>query len=79
MPDWKQHVREHLPALGVSGAREHEIVEELAQQLEQAYNDALAAGSTPAQAAACASAQFVDWQALAAEIRRAGHLELCRE
>jgi putative ABC transport system permease protein len=71
MPDWKQHVREHLPALGVSGAREHEIVEELAQQLEQAYNDALAAGSTPAQATARASAQFVDWQALAAEIRRA--------
>ena len=71
MPDWKQHVREHLPALGVSGAREHEIVEELAQQLEQAYNDALAAGSTPAQAAASATAQFADWEALATEIRHA--------
>jgi hypothetical protein len=34
MRDWKNFVREHLPPLGLSGARELEIVEELAQQFE---------------------------------------------
>jgi putative ABC transport system permease protein len=71
MPNWRQYIRQHLQPLGVSGAREQEIVEELAQQIEQAYNDELAAGSTPARAAACATKQFGDWQALAAEIRHA--------
>ncbi len=36
MRDWKKYVREHLPPLGLSGAREQEIVEEIAQQLEDA-------------------------------------------
>jgi putative ABC transport system permease protein len=71
MPDWKQYIRRHLPPLGLSGAREQEIAEELAQQLEQAYAAALADGAKPAEAADRATAQFSDWQALAAEIRRA--------
>ncbi len=42
MRDWKQYVREHLPSLGLSGAREQEIVEEIAQQLDDAYSEAVA-------------------------------------
>ncbi len=71
MPDWKSYVRERLPALGLSGPREREVVEELAQQLEQAYAEALAENLGPHQAAERAIAQFADWPALAAEIRRA--------
>jgi putative ABC transport system permease protein len=69
MRDWKQYVREHLPPLGLSGAREAEIVEEIAQQLEDAYSDALARGAGPADAGAQAAAQIPDWSALAAEIK----------
>jgi predicted permease len=71
MPDWKQFVREHLPPLGLSGAREAEIVDELALQLEQSYNEAIARGAAAAQAEAHAAAQIRDWHAFAAEIRRA--------
>jgi putative ABC transport system permease protein len=70
MPDWKQFVRAHLPPLGLSGARDAEIVEELALQLEQSCAEAIVHGATPLQAEARAAAQIRDWKALAAEIRR---------
>ncbi len=70
-PNWKKYVRGHLPPLGLSGAREAEIIEELAQQLEQSYGEAIARGDTAAQAEEHAAAQVRDWAALAAEIRRA--------
>ena len=71
MSNWKEYVRSHLPVLGLSGPREAEIIEELAQQLEGAYSEALARGSTEAEAEARAAAVIPDWTALAAEIRRA--------
>src|SRR4029077_14680722 len=71
MPDWKQYVREHLPPLGLGGAREAEIREELAQQLEDAHTEALALGATEEEAAARAAAQIRDWHALARELREA--------
>jgi putative ABC transport system permease protein len=71
MLDWKQFVREHLPPLGLSGAREAEIVEELAQQLEQVCSEAVAGGASAERAEAHAVGQILDWRALAAEIRRA--------
>jgi predicted permease len=71
--DWKEYVREHLPPLGLSGAREQEIVEEIAQQIEDAYSDAVARGLTLAKSEAHALAQISDWSALAEEICRAEH------
>jgi putative ABC transport system permease protein len=71
MRDWKQYVREHLPSLGLSGAREQEIVEEIAQQFEDAYSEAISRGLTREQAEAHAAAQISDWGALAHEIRKA--------
>jgi putative ABC transport system permease protein len=71
MRDWKQYVREHLPPLGLSGAREQEIVEEIAQQLESVFTEAIARGATSGEAEARAFAQILDWTALAQEIRRA--------
>src|ERR1700735_1014517 len=71
MCDWKQFVREHLPPLGLSGAREQEIVEEIAQQIEDAYSEAISRGLARQQADAHAIAQIPDWNLLAQEIRRA--------
>nr|HEV7953749.1 ABC transporter permease [Candidatus Acidoferrales bacterium] len=73
MRDWKQYVREHLPPLGLSGAREQEITDEIAQQLEDAYSEAISRGSTREQAEAHAEAQICDWNLLAQEIHRAEH------
>jgi putative ABC transport system permease protein len=71
MPEWKQYVREHLPPLGLSGAREPEIIDEIAQQLEDTYTEAISRGVTPVEAESYAAAQISDWSALAHEIRKA--------
>jgi predicted permease len=71
MRNWKQYVREHLPPLGLSGAREQEIVEEIAQQLEDADSDAISRGVSPQEAEAHAVAQIPDWSLLAQKIRLA--------
>ena len=52
----------------LSAAIGAEIREELAQQLEQGYEEALAAGAGETEAAARALAQMGDWELLAAEI-----------
>jgi putative ABC transport system permease protein len=71
MRDWKQFVRENLPPLELTGAREQEIVEEIAQQLEDTYSDAVLRGVSPEEADPRAAAQISDWSLLAQEIRKA--------
>jgi len=71
MPDWKQFVREHLPPLELSGAREQEIIEEIAQQLDDSYSENVAHGISPAEAEVRVAAQISDWHALAQEIHKA--------
>ena len=46
MPDWKKEIRERLAALRLAPTREAEIAEELAQYLEDCYEEMLANGST---------------------------------
>ncbi|HMD30575.1 MAG TPA: hypothetical protein VKG84_01615, partial [Candidatus Acidoferrales bacterium] len=75
MRDWKQYVRERLGRLEVGPEREYEIVEEISQQLEQAYNDARARGAEDAQAFSAAAGQIPDWPALAREICTADRSE----
>jgi putative ABC transport system permease protein len=60
-----------LPPLGLSGAREQEIAEEIAQQLEDAYSDAIIRRLSLAEAEAHAIAQISDWNLLARDIQRA--------
>jgi hypothetical protein len=50
MPDWKEEVRKRLSGLKLARANEDEIVEELAQHLEQVYERSLRAGATEAEA-----------------------------
>ncbi len=70
MSRWRRHVRAHLPALPIAPEREIEIVEELALQLEAAYDGARARGASEAAAVARACAEVPDWQALAATLAR---------
>src|SRR5262245_25289619 len=70
MPNWKQIVRRHLAALRLPPEREIEIVEEQALHLEAAYEDALAAGLSEAEAEARALRSY-DWRLLECELSRA--------
>jgi hypothetical protein len=70
MPNWNHIVRQHLAVLRLPPEREIEIVEELALHLEAAYEDALSAGLSEAEAEARA-AQSYDWRLLECELSRA--------
>lgn len=50
MPDWKEEVRKRLTGLKLAPSQEAEIVEELAQHLEQVYERSLRRGATEAEA-----------------------------
>jgi len=69
-PNWNRIVREHLAMLRLPPEREIEIVEEQALHLEAAYEDALAAGLSEAEAEARA-VQGYDWRLLECELSRA--------
>lgn len=64
MPDFRSHVRSHLPPLRVSGAREAEIIEELAVELEDRYEKELRGGAGPEQAWRSVT-EKIDWPLLA--------------
>jgi hypothetical protein len=68
MPDWKEIVREKLGRLPLHNGRRDEIIEELAQQLESAYEEALAQGITEQEALRRSLAQFKDWEKLRSEV-----------
>src|SRR5215470_11358220 len=70
MPNWNHIVREHLAVLRLPPEREIEIVEELALHLESAYEAALAAGFSEAEAEARAVHGY-DWRLLECELSRA--------
>jgi macrolide transport system ATP-binding/permease protein len=76
MPDWIGYVRSNLrlvpPAAlgGLRPEREAEIVEDLAQQLEDAYREALEAGASDAKAQEIAEKHVSDWVQLSRELMR---------
>ena len=68
MPDWKKIVREKLGTLPLTNGRRAEIIEELAQQLESAYEEALAQGINEQEAMRRSLEQFKDWEKLRMEL-----------
>ncbi|HET9713468.1 MAG TPA: ABC transporter permease, partial [Pyrinomonadaceae bacterium] len=50
MPDWKKEVRKRLSGLNLAPAQEAEIVEELAQHLEDVYERSLKTGANQSEA-----------------------------
>jgi hypothetical protein len=71
MHDWKELVRVRLSPLPLEPDRREEIIEELAQQLEDAYGEALAGGSSDPEALQRSLAQFKDWDELRKNVFRA--------
>lgn len=68
MPDWSKRIRSLLADIQLDAAREAEIVEELTQHLNDAYEDGLANGLSPLEAERVALAPLRDG-ALTANLR----------
>jgi len=70
MHDWKRIVRERIGGLGLDGARESEIADELAQHLEDRYEALRSAGAAENDAYHQALAELKDSSRLAEELRK---------
>ena len=69
MPDWKSGIRAQLRLDGLTPQRQEDIVEDLAGQLEDAFQDALGRGVSAADAEAFAWDQCTDWDDLSRQLR----------
>ena len=67
MPEWKSEIRQRLAGLKLEPVREAEIVDELAQHLEDRYQELRAGGATREQAQQLALAELHNRQLLAQE------------
>src|SRR3984893_14482449 len=70
MPDWTKEIRQCLEGLSLSATREGEIVEELAQHLDDRYEELLAIGVTEVEASRAALAELSESGSLVRELRR---------
>jgi putative ABC transport system permease protein len=70
MPDWKEVVRRRLSGSGLAPTREAEIVEELAQHLEDRYEQSLRGGASEEEARQAALLELTESDLLAQELRR---------
>jgi putative ABC transport system permease protein len=70
MADWKQIVGQQLADLRLAPARENAIVEEIAQHLEDRYQDLLLGGATPGEAERRLRAELSEGALLQRELRR---------
>jgi putative ABC transport system permease protein len=65
-PDWRSHIRERLSSsLRLSPTRERDIVDELAQHLDDRWRELVSGGASPERATALALAEFHDRDTLA--------------
>lgn len=60
MPDWRSYIRPHLAALRLSPTRENEIIDELAQHLDDRWRELMAGGASEEEATNQALAQLRD-------------------
>ncbi len=70
MPEWREEIRRRLTGSSVRPEREAEIVEEVAQHLEDRYRDRLSGGTPPDEAAAAAWRELEASDVLGREIAR---------
>jgi len=70
MPEWKDEIRQRLSNLKLAPTREAEIVEELAQHLEDRYSELRSSGATDEEARCAALAELSDRQLLTRELKR---------
>src|ERR1044071_2366004 len=69
MPEWKQIISERLAKLKLEPTREAEIIDEIAQHLEDRYQELRARGATDADAARASLAELSGSQLLARELQ----------
>ncbi|HJZ66804.1 MAG TPA: ABC transporter permease, partial [Blastocatellia bacterium] len=70
MRDWEEEIRQRLAALKLEPTREAEIVEELAQHIDDRYAELLASGASDEEASQIALAELRDNPLLANELRK---------
>src|SRR4029079_6133514 len=70
MTSWKEEIRNRLADLKLDPVREAEIIEELAQHLEDRYAELLSTSLAHSQAFRAALSELMDRELLAAELRR---------
>ena len=70
MPEWNEEIGKRLASLNLAPAREAEIVEELAQHLEDRYQELLASGATEPGAYRMALEELSDKELLGPELQR---------
>jgi predicted permease len=68
MPDFTAFVRQHLTSLVLAREREMKVVDELAAQLEDAYESAIARGLSENEAWQVVQSQVPDWTRIANDI-----------
>jgi putative ABC transport system permease protein len=71
MPDWKRYLRENLSLPMMKGHRDKRAIDEMADHLEDLYQDAIARGRTEEDARALVLARLGDPQGAADELTRA--------
>jgi predicted permease len=70
MPDWKAELTERLSALRIAPEREFEIIEELAEHLEERYQELLLKGVPPVEAERQTRGELSEHEMLARELGR---------
>jgi len=70
MIDWKPEIRQRLAGLKLAPTREAEIVEELAQHLEDRYGELVTGGATDEQASRAVLVELRESELLKRELRR---------
>lgn len=73
MPDWKPEIAKRLAGLKLSPAREAEIVEEVAQHLDDRYRELVAGGIAEDEARRAAIEELKDEDLLARGLRKVEH------
>jgi putative ABC transport system permease protein len=76
MPDWKEEITRQLASLKLPATREAEIVEEVAQHLDDRYRELLAGGATEENARLTALEEISEEKLLAKGLERTEHQEL---
>jgi putative ABC transport system permease protein len=69
MREWKEHVRARLAGLRLAPEREHDVVEELAQHLDERYDELVRSGISSADAQRIALDELLEPNALADRMR----------
>lgn len=75
MPEWNEEIRQRLANLRLAPTREAEIVEELAQHLDDRYEELQADGATEADAFQTALAELTESDSWLRELRRIERME----